>query len=157
MNPGDQTLKIMKQGLLAPQPQKAVAAAPSKPTPASRAPEVSFDTLKAEGIDAFKRREFKQAEETLSKALSQKEDNEVYLYLAYTEMNLKQEARLEATLDKGIAAFPQDVRLYQLYVKHLASVGETEKALSMVRKALELDPDNQNLIFMRDYLEKNGK
>lgn len=165
MNPGDQTLKIMKQGLLAPaaaeappaQPQKAVATAPSKPTPISHAPQVSFDTLKAEGIRAFKKREFKAAEETLSKALSLQEDNEVYLYLAYTEMNLKQEARLEATLDKGIAAFPQDVRLYQLYVKHLASVGETEKALSMVRKALALDPDNQNLIFMRDYLEKNEK
>lgn len=43
---------------------------------------------------------------------------------------------------------------YQLYIKHLIAVGKTEKALSLVHKALELDPDHQNLIFMRDYLEK---
>ncbi|MFP3912079.1 MAG: hypothetical protein ACLFUT_08365 [Desulfobacteraceae bacterium] len=162
MNPGNETLKIMKQGLMAPattgasgaRPQKAAATAPERPTPSSTGPGVPFDTLKADGIKAFKAREFKKAAETLTQALSRKADNEVYLYLAYTQMNLEQKAQLEDTLDKGIAAFPEDVRLYQLYAKHLVSTGDTEKALFMIQKGLELDPDNQNLKFMKAYLEK---
>lgn len=162
MNPGNEALKIMKQGLTEPAgaqvsqppPKKTVQAAPPRKPPPSKASEVPFATLKADGIEAFKQRQFEKAEERLAKALSQKADNEVYLYLAYTRMNLKKRAELEETLDQGIAAFPEDVRLYQLYVKHLASVGEKKKALSLVHKALELDPDNQNLMFMKTYLEK---
>ncbi|MDZ7697887.1 MAG: NosD domain-containing protein [Deltaproteobacteria bacterium] len=127
MNPGNETLKIMKQGLTEPAAvqasrptaEKPAQKAPPEKPPLSKTPEASFATLKAEGIRAFKAREFKKAAETLTQALSRKADNEVYLYLAYTQMNLQQKVQLEDTLDKGIAAFPEDVRLYQLYAKNI--------------------------------------
>ena len=44
------------------------------------------------------------------------------------------------TLEKGINAFPYEVRLYQVYARQLAAKGEKEKALKLVDKALRMTP-----------------
>ena len=89
--------------------------------------------------------------------MSLKDDKEVYLYLIYTQMNLGEESKAESTLEKGIETFPYEVRFYQIYVKHLASAGETKAALSLVEKGLKIDPDDSNLKFMKEYLKGKEK
>jgi len=56
-------------------------------------------------------------------------------------------------LEKGLKVFPEEVRLYRIYAKHLAAAGEKKKALSLVEKGLKIAPDDTNLKFMKEYLE----
>ena len=127
---------------------------PGKTVPDSSKDAVNFSDVKAAGIDAFKKRDFKKAEGLLKKALSLKQDKESYLYLAYTQMNLGNEEELEKTLKSGIAAFPDEARLYQIYAKYLSSKGEVEKALTLVDQGLKANPDDKNLKMMKDYLKR---
>ena len=108
-----------------------------------------FEKHKAKGIQAFKDRKFGDAYQSLQKALSLKEDREVYLYLAYTQMILEDAAASEKTLDAGIKAFPYEVRLYQVYARQLAAKGEKEKALKLVDQALRMNPDDTTLKLMK--------
>ena len=159
MNPDDQALKIMKEGLEEPAvastektkgkkslPDRKQDAAPERKGP-------DFQELKSKGINAFKERKFKEANTFFTKALSVKDDREVYLYLAYTQMNLGKDSEAEKTLEKGLKVFPEEVRLYRIYAKHLAAAGEKKKALSLVEKGLKITPDDTNLKFMKEYLE----
>ena len=111
-----------------------------------------FKKLRSAGIEAFKNRKFGDAHQALQKALSLKEDREVYLYLAYTQMILGNASDSEVTLEKGITAFPYEVRLYQVYARQLAARGENEKALKLVDKALQMSPDDPTLKAIRQNL-----
>jgi tetratricopeptide (TPR) repeat protein len=104
-----------------------------------------FEMHKAKGIAAFKKRRFGDAYQAFQKALTLREDREVYLYLAYTQMILGDASASEKTLAAGIEAFPYEVRLYQVYARQLAAKGETEKALALVDKALRMNPDDPTL------------
>lgn len=119
--------------------------------------EKRFEDHKNKGIEAFKQRRFGDAYQELAKALQIKEDKEVYLYLAYTQSSLGEEEKMVQTLDKGIAAFPYEVRLYQIYVKYLAAHGEKQKALTLLERAVKLNPEDQNLTFMKQYVETMGQ
>jgi hypothetical protein len=112
-----------------------------------------FEAHKSKGIEAFKERRFGDAYQALSKALKVKEDQEVYLYLAYTQSSLGEEEKMVKTLEHGILAFPYEVRLYQIYVKYLAAHGQKEKALVLLEKAVKMNPEDQNLAFMKQYIE----
>jgi len=161
MNPDDQALKMIKEGLVEPaQPvaskektkgKKSLPPRKQESTPEKKGPD--FKELKSKGINAFKERKFKEANTFFTKALSVKDDREVYLYLAYTQMNLGKDSEAEKTLEKGLKVFPEEVRLYRIYAKHLAAAGEKKKALSLVEKGLKIAPDDTNLKFMKEYLE----
>ncbi len=116
-----------------------------------------FKAHKSQGIKAFRDRRFGDAYQNLIIASKLKEDKEIYLYLAYTESSLGEDSKMAETLQKGIAAFPYEVRLYQVYVKYLIAHGKKEKALSLLQKALKMNPESQNLIFMRQYVESMSK
>ena len=103
--------------------------------------------------DAFGQRHFGDAHQELTAALMLKKDPEVFLYLAYTQGSLGEEAKMAETLDQGIEAFPYEVRLYQLYIKTLAAKGEKKKALTLLDRAIKMNPDDQNLLFLKDYVE----
>jgi tetratricopeptide (TPR) repeat protein len=162
MNPDNETLKIMKQSLVEPPPsppvkekteEKKLPPPPEKEA-APKKDDNDFGKFKARGIEDFKKRKFKEANKNLSKALLLKDDKEVYLYLAFTQMNLGEKEELEKTLDKGIKAFPNQVRLYEIYARHLSTEGQTEKALSLIKKGLKIDPKNTKLEFLKQYLEE---
>ena len=161
MNPDDQSLKMMKESLMAPVPPlaaKAISQKAKKPASVKQAPPPKmkvedFQELKSQGIEAFKKRNFKEANKQFVKALSLKDDKVVYLYLAYTQMNLGEASKLKETLERAIKAFPEEIRFYRIYAKHLASAGETKAALSLVEKGLKIDPDDSNLKFMKEYLK----
>ncbi len=161
MNPDNKTLRIMKDSLLPPAPKAEKPSAPkAAEKPAGKVePEVAkeaetFASLKAAGIDAFQAREFKKAEGLLKDALSFRKDKGIYVYLAYAQMNLGNEKELEETLKSGIAAFPDEARLYQIYAKYLSSKGETEKALSLLEQGLKTNPEDNSLKMMKDYLSR---
>lgn len=86
-----------------------------------------------------------------------KEDKDAYLYLAYTQSSLGEEGNMVQTLDKGLAAFPYEVRFYQIYVKYLAAHGEKQKALELLKKAEKLNPGDQSLTFLKQYVETMGQ
>ena len=162
MNPDNETLKIMKQGLMEPPPApvskegpkgKALPPPPEKKPASAKTAKNDFEDFKVQGIEAFKKRKYKEANKHLTKALALKKDKDVYLYLAYTQMNLGEKTKVEKTLENGLRDFPKEVKLYQIYVKHLSAAGENEKALSLIKKALKIEPGNKNLEFMREYLE----
>ncbi len=155
-NPGDLRLDgdILVASLLnAPYPKGAnvVLVAQEDVTPEMLAER--FLKRKKTGIDAFKSRRFGDAHQALKEAFSLKEDREVYLYLAYTQMILDDAAASERTLSRGIKAFPYEVRLYQVYARQLAARGEKEKALVLVNKALRMNPDDPTLKVMKQNLE----
>jgi tetratricopeptide (TPR) repeat protein len=112
-----------------------------------------FVKFKDDGIKSFQGRKYGEAYESLSKAAALKDDKEVYLYLAYTQMNLGEDAALEATLERGIKAYPYEVKLYQLYVRHLASAGKKKEALALLEKALKLNPEDQGLKSLKESLQ----
>jgi hypothetical protein len=115
--------------------------------------EKRFTAHKQKGIEAFQARRYGDAYQSLSKALNIREDKEIYLYLAYTQSSLGEDENMAKTLDQGIMAFPYEVRLYQIYVKYLAANGQKEKAISLLEKAVQLNPEDQNLVFMKQYVE----
>ena len=168
MNPDNQSLKIMKESLLNPSPAQVppsteknkvrkpetVAPPTGKAGPESTKSAEDFRNLKASGIDAFKKRDLKKAQGMFEKALSLRKDKEVYLYLAYTQMELGNEEPLEITLKSGIEAFPDEARLYQIYAKYLSSKGDVKKALTVVDQGLKSNPDDKNLKMMKDYLSR---
>jgi len=162
MNPDDQGLKIMKESLVKPakpavalrektKEEKNLPPRKQETEPVKKGPD--FQELKSKGINAFKEREFKEANTFFTKVLSVKDDREVYLYLAYTQMNLGEDSEAEKTLEKGIEVFPEEIRLYRIYAKHLAAAGEKKKAISLVEKGLKIAPDDTNLKFMKEYLQ----
>ena len=85
-------------------------------------------------------------------ALDIRADPDVYLYLAYTQSSLGEEAKMAATLARGIETFPYEVRLYQVYVKYLVAHGKKEKAQTLLAKALKMNPEDPNLVFMKQYV-----
>jgi len=161
MNPDDQALKMMRDGLVKPaqtvapkeqaRKKKSLPVRKQEAAPDRKGPD--FQELKAKGIEAFKEKKFEEANKSLTRALSKKDDKEVYLYLAYTQMNLGEKSKLEKTLEKGIKVFPEEVSLYRIYVKHLAATGKKKKALLLVERGLKIAPNDANLKFMKEYLE----
>jgi hypothetical protein len=116
-----------------------------------------FESHKSRGIAAFKERRYGDAYQELLQASKLKADREVYLYLVYTLSNLGEEKKMTQTLEQAIKAFPYEVRLYQVYVKYLVAHDQKEKALSLLERALKLNPGDQNLMFMKQYLQDLGK
>ncbi len=117
----------------------------------------TFDEHKSKGIAAFGDRHFGDAYEELTKALKLKEDKEVYLYLAYTQSSLGEEDKMTETLEQGIRTYPYEVRLYQIYIKYLAAQGQKEKAAALLEKALKMNPEDQSLGFMKQYIDSMGE
>jgi hypothetical protein len=115
--------------------------------------EARFQEYKKKGVEAFALRKFGDAYQALDKALSLKDDRDVYLYMAYTQMILGEKEMLDKTLARGIEAFPYDVRLYHTYAKHLTARGKREDALAMVGRALKMNPDNASLKSLKEILE----
>ncbi|WP_419660577.1 tetratricopeptide repeat protein [Desulfosarcina variabilis str. Montpellier] len=111
-----------------------------------------FEDHKQKGIEAFTNRRYGDAHQALVAALEIRKDPEVFLYLAYTQSSLGEEDKMADTLEQGIAAFPYEVRLYQLYIKYLAANGQKEKALGLLDRAIKMNPDDQNLLFMKQYI-----
>ena len=131
--------------LNAPYPKGKILVLVDKEDVTPKMREARFEKHKAKGIETFKKRKFGDSYQSLQKALSLKEDREVYLYLAYTQMILEDAAASEKTLETGIKAFPYEVRLYQVYARQLAAKGEKEKALKLVNQALRMNPDDTAL------------
>jgi hypothetical protein len=119
--------------------------------------EERFAKHKSRGMTAFAERRFGDAHQQLTQAMQLKRDRETYLYLAYTQSCLGEQKHMAATLERAIAAFPYEVRLYQVYVKHLVASGQQARALTMLNKALKMNPDNPNLAFMKQYVEALGQ
>ena len=113
-----------------------------------------FTKYKDEGIKAFQNRKYGEAHESLSNAISLRDDRDVYLYLAYTQMSLGEDAALTATLDRGIKAYPYEVKLYQVYVRQLAAAGKKKEALTLLDKALKMNPDHYGLKSLRESLQE---
>jgi hypothetical protein len=115
-----------------------------------------FEDLKKKGVDAFTQRRFGDAHQALSQALAIKAEDDVYLYLAYTQSSLGEEEDMVKTLEEGIQIYPYEVRLYQVYVKYLVSIGEKEKAQTLLEKAEKMNPEDQNILFLRQYVADFG-
>ncbi|WP_321495151.1 hypothetical protein [uncultured Desulfobacter sp.] len=144
---------LVKSLLDAPYPhgRRVVLVDDTEITPGERAR--MFLEHKQKGVDAFGNHRFGDARQELTAALMLKKDPEAILYLAYTQNRLGENAQMAGTLEQGIQDFPYEVRLYQLYIKHLAAKGEKEKAGALLEKALKMNPDDQNLMFLKDYLK----
>lgn len=119
--------------------------------------EKRFASHKDKGMEAFKQNRYGDAYQEFADALMIKEDKEAYLYLAYTQSSLGEEGNMVQTLDRGLAAFPYEVRFYQIYVKYLAAHGEKQKALELLQKAEKLNPGDQSLTFLKQYVETLGQ
>ncbi len=130
-----------------PNGRKVVLVSDKEITP--EAIEARFQEYKKRGVEAFAQRKFGDAYQALDKALSLKDDREVYLYMAYTQMILGEEDNLDKTLARGIEAFPYEIKLYQIYAKYLTARGKTKEALAMVERALKMNPDDEPLKIMK--------
>ncbi len=145
MNPDDTALKLIKRDLAGtPPPQKAI---PEKRTQ-------DAESLKSQGIGAFKAAEYTEAEKSLSRSLGVKPDREAYLYLIYAQTRLDRDEALTATLQKSILDFPGEVRFYRLYAKHLADKGQPREALAQVQAGLGKHPDDLQLKMLQDFLKE---
>jgi len=162
MNPDDYGLKSLRDSIderPVPPPAKDISRKPAesdkeipkKPDPDK---EKLFNEAKKQGIEAFTKRQFKEAEDKLSLALSIKEDKDAYLYLAYTQMNLGEDQKLSGTLKRAIEIFPREVRLYQMYIRYLTNKGEKADALRVLGDALKIAPDDATLRMQKEFLEK---
>lgn len=111
-----------------------------------------FDEHKARGVELFQQRKYGDAYGELSKAVRVKEDRDTYLYLIYTQMELGDAERAETTMETAIKAFPYDFRLRQLHVQHLLGQGYDGRAMLSVDKALMMDPSNERLKMLKEYV-----
>lgn len=167
MNPDSESLKTFQHKLTATEPVRTAekGALQANSTEQARTnlkkqpdqgQEPYFEELKTQGIQAFKNRDLQKAADHLQKALKKRKDKKVYLYLAYTRMQQNNSPELEKVMEKAINHFPEEVRLYQLYAKHLSAKGAKEKALELVNKGLQISPANQQLQFMKTHLQNNS-
>ncbi len=115
-----------------------------------------FEEFKQMGVNAFSQRRFGDAHHALSQALAIKADKDIYLYLAYTQSSLGEEKNMVKTLEDGIRIYPYEVRLYQVYIKYLVSIGEKDKAMALLEKAEKMNPEDQNLLFLKQYIVDFG-
>lgn len=119
--------------------------------------EKKFEKLKKQGIASFHSQHYGDAYQALSKAVKIRDDRDIYLYLSYTLLALSDNIALSETLSEGISKFPYDVRLHQLYVRHLINQGDLKQARDVLEKALLLSPADSNLLYIKDYLDQLGK
>jgi tetratricopeptide (TPR) repeat protein len=119
--------------------------------------EERFKYYKVMGEKAFSQRRYGDAYQYFEKALSLKKDKDVYLYLAYTQMAMGEMDRLDKTFNDAIRSFPYEVRLYQIYVRYLVARGDYQKALSLLEKAIRMNPGNKSLIFMKEFLQRENR
>ncbi len=115
--------------------------------------EKQFSELKKQGIAAFHSQHYGDAYQALSKAVKIKDDRDIYLYLSYTLLALSDDIALSEVLDEGISKYPYDVRLHQLYIRHLLNKGDIKQARQVLDKALLLSPADSNLLYMKDYID----
>lgn len=115
--------------------------------------EKRFSEAKEKGEKAFHEQHYGDSYKAFQDALKYGEDRDVYLYLTYTLLALGEDQKLEQTLADGIAKFPYDVRLHQIYVRHLMGLGKIGQARAVLAKALKLSPADPKLIYMKDYID----
>lgn len=150
-------LVILKSVLDAPAPDGRIIALMEDADLSAAELAKRFEEHKTLGVELFNRRKYGDAYVELSKAVRFKADRDTYLYLVYTQMELGEEARAQATMEKAIEAFPYDFRLYQTYVRYLLGKGYDGKALLVVEKALKMDPENENLQFLKEYVVEEAR
>ncbi|MFP4088608.1 MAG: tetratricopeptide repeat protein, partial [Desulfobacteraceae bacterium] len=105
-----------------------------------------------DGIESFKNREFGAAYQFLKEALALKEDQEVYLYMAYTEMILDEEANLEKTLAESLS-LKEDNEVYRQVYREYPEAAE----IAPYREGLllyELNRPDEAQTAVREYLRK---
>ena len=157
MNPDDTALKLIKRDLAGTPPTEKPEAQKTTPPRKTTLPEKSTqdaESLKSQGIDAFKAAKYTEAEESLSGSLGVKPDREAYLYLIYAQTRLGKDEAIATTLEKSIHDFPEEIRFYRLYGKHLADKGQTGEALAQVKAGLRKHPDDLQLQMLEDFLKK---
>lgn len=115
--------------------------------------EKQFTELKKKGISSFHSQHYGDAYQYLNKAVRIKDDRDIYLYLSYTLLALSDDIALSEVLEEGISKFPYDVRLHQLFVRHLLNKGDIKQARQVLEKALTLSPSDNNLLYMKDYID----
>jgi len=116
-----------------------------------------FEQHRAKGIELFNNRKYGDAYVELTKAIRLKEDRDTYLYLVYTQMEMGETDRVEKTMDTALASFPYDFRLLQVQVRYLMTQGKEAKALETVDRALKMDPGNDNLRFLKEFVVDQSK
>ena len=67
-------------------------------------------------------------------------------------MELGESERVGKTMKTAIEAFPYDYRLQQVYVRYLLDKGHDGQAVLAVDRALTMDPGNENLQFLKEYV-----
>lgn len=113
---------------------------------------------KACGIELFNQRKYGDALVELARSARYGADRDVSLYTAYALIELGENDRAGKTLEAATGAFPYDFRLRQVYVRYLLGAGNDGRALAVADEALRMDPGNENLKFLKEYVvEEVGK
>ena len=144
---------ILKSVLDAPYPNGRVIALMEDEDITAEQAVKRFEEYKAQGVELFNERKYGDAYVALSKALRYKMGRDVSLYLAYTLMELGEAGRAESVMEKAIAEFPYDYRLHQVYVRHLFGMGNVSKARIVVDKALKMNPGDESLKMLKEYVD----
>lgn len=116
-----------------------------------------FDEHKQKGIELFNERRYGDAQPELARALMLQADRDVSLYLAYTLMELGERGRADEVLRQGIQAFPYDYRLRQVHVRHLLASGRYGEAALSVDKALDANPEDANLRYLKELVDDEAR
>lgn len=155
---GVSELVILKSVLDAPYPDGKVLALMEDEDLSAEQIAKRLEEHKACGIELFNRRKYGDALVELARSARYGADRDVSLYTAYALMELGRNDRAGKTLEAATGAFPYDFRLRQVYVRYLLGEGRDGKALAVVDEALRMDPGNENLKFLKEYVvEEVGK
>lgn len=111
-----------------------------------RAMDQEFEDLKTRGIQAYEDRRLEAASRDLEKALSIRTDRECYRYLAYAWLNLKQDARVEETLDAAMKVYPGDPQFHAVYVDFYLERNDPQRAKGALDRGLARFPRDPDLL-----------
>lgn len=144
---------ILKSYLNAPFPHGAEVLLLDAKTLTPQDRDLRFARHKEAGIAAFGERRYGDAVQELTEAMRYGADRDTFVYMAYVRMALKEKDKLEDLLQRGIEAYPHEVRLYKVYFRYLAGQKRFQAALRLADRALELNPDDYGLKSLKEYVK----
>lgn len=112
-----------------------------------------FDEAVRQGETALSQKQYGAALGYFNKALRYKQSRAVYLSLSAIRSILGENDEVERILVQGLETFPYDVRMHEVYIKHLIDWGRYGDAAERTEKALRLAPKDASLVFIKEYLE----
>ncbi len=107
---------------------------------------------KQKAMEFLNKRDYGKAVELFKKVIEVIPDVDTYIYYIYA-LSMINDKSIENVIEEAINKYPYEAKLYQLGIRYYIQANKNDRARTLLKKGLKLNPDDSSLTSMSYYFK----